>query len=143
MSQQIPCTFCEIVNGGSPASIVYENHSVLALMNLRQANPGHVLVIPKKHVTYLYELDMSLVSEIFRCVTVVARAIQERFRPEGLTIWQSNGSAAGQEIPHVHVHLLPRRMGDGHVTFYPDVPPLMDRVQLDALAAELRRYIKE
>jgi len=111
-------------------------------MNLRQANPGHVLVIPKKHVTFLYELDPLLAGELFRCVAVVARAIQERFHPDGLTVWQSNGSAAGQEIPHVHVHLLPRKTGDRHVSFYPDIPPIMERRQLDALAVDLKNYIR-
>lgn len=133
--------FCDIVRGQSPASVVYENARVLAFMNHRQANPGHVLVIPKRHVQRVHELDPTLAGDLFRAVTLVARAIQFSFCPEGLTIWQSNGEAAGQEVPHVHVHLLPRRTGDGNVAFYPTLPPVRTRVELDALASQLREQI--
>lgn len=137
------CLFCEIAARRQPASIVYEDAVTLAFMNLRQANPGHVLVIPKMHVVTVDVLPVEIAGPFFEAVVRVVRAVQSTFAPPGLTLWQSNGAAAGQEIPHVHVHILPRRPGDKAVTFYPQLPPTEPRAVLDHLAAQIRRTLEE
>ena len=105
------CIFCRIVAGQAEASVVYEDDATLAFMNQRQANPGHVLVIPRAHIATIYELPPDLSARLFQTVVRTARAIERQLQPPGLNIWQSNGEAAGQEVFHVHVHLLPRRPG--------------------------------
>jgi histidine triad (HIT) family protein len=133
------CVFCDIVAGESPARRVYEDEHSLAFMNLRQANPGHVLVIPRKHIPTVFELDAETAGYLFQTVAVVARAVKRCFDPEGLTIWQSNGTTAAQEVFHVHIHLLPRMTDDGIIGFYPNgIPPIQPRIELDALAARIR-----
>jgi histidine triad (HIT) family protein len=132
------CRFCAIVRGESAASRVYEDDLALAFMNLRQANPGHVLVIPRAHVETIFDLDPHTAAHLFRVVVMIARAIRRACVPDGLNVWQSSGAAAGQEIPHVHIHLLPRITGDDLVRFYPGNPPFASRAQLDELAERIR-----
>ena len=137
----IDCLFCQIVRRQSEASIVYENEYTMAFMNTRQGNPGHVLVVPKRHVETLDQLDSDLAAHLFQAVTHVARGLQAAFKPDGLNIWQSNGIAAGQEIPHIHVHLLPRRLNDKLIQFYTRMPPQEERIYLDRLAQQIRVHL--
>ncbi len=136
------CIFCEIVARQSEASFVYEDQETLAFMNLRQANPGHVLVIPKCHIETVEALPLPTAGALFQTVVRVTRAVQATFAPEGLSLWQANGAAAGQEVPHVHIHVLPRYRGDRAVTFYPAVPPIAPRDKLDQLAAQIRKAME-
>ncbi len=136
------CPFCRIVAGQEKASRVLETATVLAFMNRRQRNPGHVLVIPRPHIPTVDQLPEALAGEFFRAVVRVARAIQGAFQPPGLSIWQSNGPAAGQEIPHVHIHLLPRFPGDHALHFYTEgLPPIQPRASLEVLAQRLRGHL--
>ncbi|MEM7030760.1 MAG: DUF4269 domain-containing protein [Chloroflexota bacterium] len=135
------CLFCQIVTKELEASIVYEDMYTLAFLNLRQANPGHVLVIPRRHATQIYDLDETLSARVMQTVVKVSRALKRTFAAPGLSIWQSNGEAAGQEIFHVHVHLFPRQHHDGHLNFYADEPLIEDRKHLDSLASQIREAI--
>ncbi|MBN2006895.1 MAG: HIT domain-containing protein [Anaerolineae bacterium] len=137
------CVFCEIVVRRRPASIVYEDDVALAFMNLRQANHGHVLVIPKMHVVTVDSLPLEIAGPLFKAAVRVARAVQATFTPLGLSLWQSNGIAAGQEVPHVHIHILPRRPGDGAIAFYQQLPPIEQQVVLDYLASQIRCKLEE
>lgn len=132
------CIFCEIINQQAAASIVYEDETTLAFMNSRQGNAGHVLVIPKLHVATFDQLDFALASDLSQTVLKLAKHIQAVLQPDGLNIWQSNGVSAGQEVPHVHIHLLPRKTDDQLLQFYQHTPPHESRATLDALAARLR-----
>lgn len=135
------CTFCQIIAGDLPVSIVYEDNVTLAFMNIRQANPGHVLVIPKAHIETIDRLDDFMAGRLFQVAARMAGAIQESLRPEGLSIFQANGEASWQEIPHVHLHLLPRRKGDGLLRYYPQLPPACPRAELDRLAKTIASKI--
>jgi histidine triad (HIT) family protein len=132
------CLFCGIVKDDIEASLVYEDELTLAFMNLRQGNPGHVLVIPKAHIETIDELDMELASALFRTVVKVAQGIKLALHPDGMNVWQSNGPAAGQEIPHIHFHLFPRELNDNRVRFYTQLPPLAERRYLNELAEQIR-----
>ncbi|CAN5562950.1 HIT family protein [soil metagenome] len=136
------CIFCQIVNRSIEASVVYENDATLAFMDLRQPNPGHVLVMPKKHVATIYELDPDTASQLMQTVVIVARGIRTIFNPEGLNIWQSSGEAAGQEVFHLHMHLLPRYDGDGLMHIYSEPPVRPQRKQLDQWAQQLAKLIQ-
>jgi diadenosine tetraphosphate (Ap4A) HIT family hydrolase len=133
------CPFCAIV-GGAQASLVYEDAWTQAFMNRRQANPGHVLVIPRRHIPAVYDLDADTAAALGRATARVAQAVRGGLGVTDLNVWQSNGEAAGQEIGHVHVHLLPRRTGDGWFRVYPpgEAPPPCPRQELDALARRIR-----
>jgi len=132
------CVFCRIIAGELPASRVVERPDVLAFMDLRQGVPGHVLVVPRRHIPTLYDLNTELAGALMAVAVEVAQAMRRAWAPEGLNLWQSNGEAGGQEVPHVHLHVQPRRLGDGLLRIYPGSPPTPPRAALDELATQLR-----
>ncbi len=113
------CIFCRIIRGELDSATVYEDESTLAFLDLRQSNEGHVLVVPRNHIEQIYDLDEDTASSLASTVCRVARAVRRVYAPEGLSIWQSNGPAAFQEVPHVHWHILPRYADDGLLVVYP------------------------
>ena len=137
------CVFCEIVARRAPASVVREDARTLAFMGLRHGADGHVLVVPKRHVEHAWELEDADAAALMRAAVPVARALRATLPMQGLSLWQSNGPAAFQEVPHVHLHLMPRRSGDGLLEVYPGgVAPADDpRERLDAVAARLRAVL--
>lgn len=136
----IDCIFCRIVAGQAEASIVCEDALTVAFMDLRQVNPGHTLVLPKRHLRDIYALDDGTGAALIATVVRVARAVSAVFGADGVNIMQSNGAAAGQEVFHLHVHVLPRRHGDGLLR-YGASPALPKRAELDAHAASIRAAI--
>lgn len=136
------CVFCAIVAGRVPASVVWEDPLAVAFMDLRQAVPGHVLVVPRRHAATLYDLDEDAAAHTMRIAHRVASALRTAHAPEGLNLWQSNGEAGGQEVPHFHLHVHPRRPGDGVLALYRDgLPEPAARSRLDTLAARLRAAV--
>ncbi len=105
-------------------------------MSLEQPNPYKVLVVPTAHVETLYDLTDAQTAELFQVVVKVARAIRLVSGCEGLNLVQSNSTAGQQDVPHLHVHLLPRWSGDGVVLSWPHVEE--PRAALERLAAELK-----
>lgn len=136
------CVFCDIVASRKAASKVYEDEYTVAFMNLRQANEGHVLVIPKKHYRSLDELDDEIASHLLQTVVKVTKAVKQSINPEGITVWQSNGEAAGQEVEHVHFHILPRYVDDQVIRFYPNPPQVCEWKDLERIAAMIRAVIQ-
>src|SRR5437899_48411 len=124
MSRGNACAFCDILAGTNPHSMVFEDADTLAFMSLRQQREGHVLVIPRRHVENVFDLDVSTGSAVMATTVRVARAVRDACRPEGLHLWQSNGPAAGQEVPHFHMHVMPRWHDDGLLRWHPDKPPV-------------------
>ncbi len=122
------CVFCRIILGELDSATIYEDEYTLAFLNLRQSNEGHVLVVPRNHVEQIYDLDEESASALAISVCKVARAVRRVYAPEGLSIWQSNGPAAFQEVPHVHWHVFPRYSEDGHIVVYPR--DIADRARL-------------
>jgi histidine triad (HIT) family protein len=127
------CTFCRIVAGELPVSVVADEPLALAIMDLRQFHAGHVIIISRAHVQDLRDADAETVRAVFDLTARIARAVQRTFDPEGLSVWHSVGEAANQEVPHLHVHVHPRVMGDMVLDVYPSPPPLPSRDALDAL----------
>ena len=135
------CIFCGIVLRAVTASIVYDDELTMAFMDMRQPNRGHVLVVPKTHVRDILTLDDATGAAIMSTVARVARAVQAALAPDGMNIFQSNGEAAGQEVFHLHMHVLPRRAGDGLLRMDDASPEMPPRAELDELAAVLRAAI--
>ena len=130
------CVFCRIVARQIPATVVYEDEHTLAFMDLGQVNPGHVLVALKMHVHNVFDLEAEQASVLGVASARVARAIRDAFAPQGLSVYQANGKAAGQTVFHYHVHLVPRHDGDGMALSWPVKNPPRD--QLEAHAARIR-----
>ncbi|MGH9593982.1 MAG: HIT family protein, partial [Bryobacteraceae bacterium] len=127
---------CKIVAGQIPATRVYEDEHTLAFMDIGQVNPGHVLVAVKKHAESLYALDNAQAAAAALTSARLSRAIRDTFKPEGLSVYQANGKAAGQTVFHYHVHLLPRHAGDGMELTWPVKNP--PREELEGYASRIR-----
>jgi histidine triad (HIT) family protein len=134
------CVFCRIVAKQIPATVVQEDADTLAFMDIGQVNPGHVLVALKSHADNLFELQDAQAAAVFRAVARVARAIRDAFAPQGLSVYQANGKAAGQTVFHFHVHLVPRHENDGmNLTWPVKNPP---REKLEEYAAKIRQKLR-
>jgi histidine triad (HIT) family protein len=130
------CVFCRIVARQIPATVVHEDEHTLAFMDLGQVNPGHVLVAVKAHVENVFGLNAPQAAAVAGSMLRVARAIRAAFAPQGLSVYQANGSAAGQTVFHYHVHLVPRHDGDGMALTWPVKNP--PREKLEEYAARIR-----
>ena len=133
------CVFCKIVAGQIPSTRVFEDEHTLAFMDIGHVNPGHTLVAVKKHAANVFELEEAQAEAIARAIVRISRALKKTFEPEGLSVYQANGKAAGQTVFHYHVHLLPRHAGDGMELVWPVKNPPRD--QLEAYAAKIREKL--
>lgn len=139
----VDCTFCAIVDGTARASVVLDDGKVIAFMDLRQAVPGHVLVVPRRHVPDIYALAADEAAGVMQVAVRVAQALRAEFDPPGLNLWQSNGEVGGQEVPHFHLHVHPRQLDDGLLRAYPDgLPSPCETGQLDTMARSLRTRLQ-
>lgn len=135
------CVFCEIVRGAHPASIVCEDELTMAFIDLRQFHPGHTLVIPRRHLRDVRELDAATGAALMASVARIARAMTAAFPNQGLSLWHSVGEAADQEVPHLHVHVHPRLLGDRLLQVYPSPAAEPDKRVRDRYAETLRSHL--
>jgi len=109
------CIFCDILAGTAPANFVYRDELCAAFMDIRPVNPGHVLVVPKTHVTLFAELDIEAVGRMFQVAQRIDTAVRAcGIKCEGVNLFLADGRAAGQDVMHAHLHVIPRFDGDGH-----------------------------
>lgn len=108
------CIFCKIVSGEIPSERVYEDDEIIAFMDIGPIIPGHTLVIPRKHIDPITVAPPALLSDLIRVVQRIAGAHMNGLKADGVNIMQNNGKAAGQEVPHLHFHVIPRFINDGH-----------------------------
>lgn len=113
MTDQDDCIFCQIVAGDIPSHTVYEDDETFAFLDVNPVSDGHTLVIPKTHEEHITGLSEDTSAALFRTVNKVAKAVENAVEPAGMNLLQNNGDAAGQEIGHVHVHIIPRYAEDG------------------------------
>ena len=135
------CVFCEIISGNLPSSKVYEDDACIAFMDIQPVNPGHVLIVPKNHATDLSDLPSSIGMHIFQIAQQVALKLPDsNLRCEGVNLFLAHGEAAGQEIFHVHLHVIPRYKGDGFgFKFGPNYRNPPKREELDTIAAQIKQ----
>lgn len=107
------CPFCRIAQGELSAHILYADDAVLAFLDAAPMAPGHTLVVPRAHVERFIELPEELAGRLFAAAVRVGRALQEALEAPGFTVGLNDGRVAGQGVPHVHLHLVPRFAGDG------------------------------
>jgi diadenosine tetraphosphate (Ap4A) HIT family hydrolase len=131
------CIFCAIADGNEQASVVHSDELVVAFMDIRPAAHGHLLVVPRRHAIGLSDLEPEDGAQLFRVAQRLADAIRRSDLPcQGINLFLADGEAAGQEIFHAHLHVLPRTPGDGfRVRMEWRFPP---RSELDEHAARIR-----
>lgn len=131
------CTFCKIVRKEAPAGVVYEDESVIAFMSIQPVNIGHTLVVPKKHYENIFEIPEEEHAYLYKIVKKIASAVKRATSAAGIRIVQNNGTAAGQVIFHLHVHVIPMNTHG----FFSREPEIRDLQALERDAAEIRRFI--
>lgn len=108
------CVFCSIVKGEIPATKVYEDDDILAFMDIGPVVKGHTLVIPKAHHNPITETPVPVLQKLIAVVQRIARAQLQGLKADGINVSQANGRTAGQVVPHIHFHIIPRFTTDGH-----------------------------
>ncbi|MCL2356262.1 MAG: HIT family protein [Defluviitaleaceae bacterium] len=132
------CVFCKIVAGEIPCFKLFEDEHFIAILDRFPSAPGHALIIPKRHAADLFELNDAEAAGILPLAKRVAEKIRAELSPDGINIVQNNGSAAGQEIFHYHMHVVPRKSGDGIKFHNPPTDPPLD--ELAAIAEMLKIF---
>jgi histidine triad (HIT) family protein len=131
------CVFCAIAAGDERGSIVHEDEAAFVLMDIAPVTPGHALVIPKRHADRLAQLDETTGGRLFALGMRAARALRSSgLRCDGVNLFLADGAAAGQDVFHVHLHVIPRFGGDGVRVSAGRSRP--ERTELDRIAALLR-----
>lgn len=108
------CIFCKIVKGEIPCTRLYEDAEVLAFMDIAPVVKGHALVIPKAHHNPLMDTPPEVLQKLITVVQRIARAQMKGLHADGINVSQANGTVAGQVVPHIHFHVIPRFTTDGY-----------------------------
>ena len=116
------CIFCKIIAGEIPSIKVFEDGNTVAFMDINPLSEGHLLVVPKKHFTTLFDADDESLAQTFSVVRKLALALQKALGIDSLNLLQANGRWAVQSVPHFHIHVIPRRENDG-VPLDPELKP--------------------
>lgn len=134
------CIFCKIVNGELPSAKVFENDDVFAFLDLSQITKGHTLVIPKTHADDIFQLTPETAAKLFAVVPEISTALKKTYGAKGLNIINNNGSFAGQEVFHYHLHLIPRYdKTDGIKVTYTSHQKDYSGEDLQAIASTIRK----
>lgn len=112
MQRDPSCLFCKIVSVDLPAAVVYESTSILAFLDVAPLAEGHLLIIPRDHFDTFSEMPPNEASQLANAIPLLGRTLLQVTKAEGFNVLINNGSAAGQVVKHVHVHVIPRRTGD-------------------------------
>lgn len=108
------CLFCKIVAGEVPSYKVYEDENVIAFLDIAPVNYGHTLVVPKKHYKNLEELPVDELARVMMVVKKIGKALKDGLGVEGYNVCMNNDPVAGQVVPHIHFHVMPRNAQDGY-----------------------------
>lgn len=108
------CPFCLIAQKKIPANIIWEDDDLIAFLDIKPINLGHVLIIPKQHFKDLFELPDDIWPQLGPAINLLAQAIKKAVEADGVNIGMNNGQAAGQAVFHAHLHIIPRFDNDGY-----------------------------
>ena len=133
------CIFCRIVSKRAGAVVVFEDEHSLAFLDIHPLNPGHTLVVPKKHYPNMAEMPPEEVGRVFVFVARVMRGVMKASKADGINIGQSNGRAASQEVFHMHVHIIPR-FNHEMMSGFPNRKET-HRAELDAIGRKIKAAI--
>lgn len=107
------CLFCKIIKKEISAEIVYEDDAALGVLDIHPRAPGHTMVMPKKHMNSVLDLEVEDCAPLMLAVRNVTAMVKKAMNPDGFIIGINHGRMAGQEIDHLHIHIIPRYKGDG------------------------------
>ncbi|HQS18934.1 HIT family protein [Reyranella sp.] len=130
------CIFCKIVAGQLPCFKLLEDEATIAFMDINPVNPGHALAVAKGHWPTIDVIPPEILAAVARTAQRVAKAAMTTLEPNGVNLLQSNGAGAGQSVPHLHVHILPRFPGDEvrlNWTYKPG-----DKAEIDAICERFK-----
>ena len=137
MSDQ--CIFCEILAGNSPASFTYQDDTVVAFMDVQPITHGHMLVVPRQHAVLMSDVDETVAMRSFRVARRLGSIVRGTLGATGVNLFVADGEIAFQDVPHFHVHVIPRYPKDGFGLTFPSKygqPP--SRAELETIAAAIR-----
>jgi histidine triad (HIT) family protein len=138
------CPFCDLIRGAGEVSMCYEDGDVVAFLDIQPVNPGHVLVVPRTHYESLEDIPHSLATHLFEVAMQIAPVVKHVGNADGLNILVNSGAAAGQDVFHYHVHVIPRNPDDGFEVPLPFAGSQMpDRTVLDANAARIIAALRD
>ena len=138
------CIFCDLIRGAGEVSICYEDSVAIAFLDIHPVNPGHVLVVPREHYEVLQDIPKDVGAHLYLVAAKLIPRVQTASGATDMNIVVNSGAAAGQNVMHYHIHLIPRREGDGF-----DVPlpfpgsPMPNRQQLDGMAARIGSMLRD
>ena len=130
------CVFCKIVAGKLPCFKLLENETTIAFMDINPVNPGHALAVAKGHWPTVDVIPADVLADVARTAQRVAKAAMKALAPEGVNLVQANGVAAGQSVPHLHMHIMPRRPNDDVSLNWTPTPG--DMKEIEAIANKLK-----
>ena len=130
------CVFCAIAAGEIPASMVLRDDDVAAFLDARPVFKGHVLIVPRAHVATLSDMPAAELGTLFAAVQRVARAVEAGLEADGTFVAMNN--KVSQSVPHLHVHVVPRKKKDGLRGFFWPRVPYADDAEREAFAARIR-----
>ncbi|MDY0388180.1 MAG: HIT family protein [Methanolobus sp.] len=131
------CLFCNIVAGKIPSNKIYEDDFAYAFLDIYPSSKGHTIVLPKQHFERFTDMSEEDAASLFASVNKVAKSVEKTLGLEGMNIGINNGEIAGQTVPHVHVHIIPRRAGDGEGNMHTIVEMNPSTENLAELAARI------
>lgn len=131
------CLFCQIAQGERPSHTIFAGDGVMAFLDIFPCAPGHTLVIPRQHYTTLSDMPPEEVGRLFQAAAMVAAKVQGALGAAGFNLGINNGKAAGQEVFHVHIHIIPRYSDDGGGSMK-SVAHFKGKETLEQIAAKLR-----
>ena len=137
------CIFCKIIAGELPSSKVYEDENFFVFMDIQPVNKGHILIIPKKHTELISEMDPENIGKMMILGEKISTAVRKsKLKCEGINFLLADGEAAGQEVFHVHLHIIPRFKEDGFGFKFPEgYEDKPEKNELDELAKKIHKVL--
>lgn len=135
------CLFCRIIKGDIPCHKVYEDDSALAFLDITPCSRGHTVIIPKKHYDSFQDMEDDDIAGLFSAVAKITAAVNKVIGTDASNIGLNNGKAAGQAVPHVHVHIIPRTDEDGGGSMHSIVKTEVDEDELPDLAKDIGKKV--
>jgi histidine triad (HIT) family protein len=143
LPERAPCPFCENLAGRYPCAFLHRDEVLASFVNPRQYGLGSVLIIPLRHAPTIFDLTSDELAAINTHAQALARAIQQAYRPVGYNIFQNNGLAAGQSVPHFHLHIVPRHGDDSPTRIFGE--PVVEPIPIEEralIAARIMAYLE-
>lgn len=129
------CVFCKIISGEFSSRKIYEDEFTLAFLDISKDVDGHILVVPKNHVKNILDCDKETLARVFETVKKISNHLTENCGYDGVNLFNCSDESAGQSVPHFHIHIIPRKNGDG-INANPNFPGA--KIDLDEMCAKLK-----